>query len=280
VSNKQTVLVVGLGEVGKPLLTILSRYYPTVGIDIKLPAEQIEHADVMHICYPFEIHDFVGETVRYIARFKPALTIINSTIAVGTTRKIAALSDADVVHSPVRGKHAHMEEEMHYYTKFIGAVDSIAAKKAAAHFQSAGFKTRVLSSPETTELGKLAETTYFGILIAWAQELERYCDRAGTDYNEVVSLFDEIKFFPPVKYFPGIIGGHCVMRNIDILTKFDSSLLLKAILVSNEKKIEREARTQDPRDKEQNPLDVKEKELGCEPQHAALHRQHIVGRRQ
>lgn len=240
-SDNRTVLVVGLGEVGKPLLAILSQHYQAVGIDIKDPSEQIDRADVMHICYPFEIYDFVGETVRYIGRYKPALTIINSTVGVGTTRKIAAGASADVVHSPVRGKHAHMQEEMLSYTKFIGALDSTAAHNAAQHFEACGLKTKVLSSPETTELGKLAETTYFGMMIAWAQEVERYCDRTGTNYSEVISLFDEVKFFPPVKYFPGTIGGHCVMRNIEILSRVDRSALLLAIQTSNEKKIEREA---------------------------------------
>jgi len=240
-SDNGTVLVVGLGEVGRPLLAILSQRYQAVGIDIKNPAEQIERTDVMHICYPFEIADFVSETVRYIGHYKPALTIINSTVGVGTTRKVARGANADVVHSPVRGKHAHMQEEMLSYTKFIGALDSRAAHNAAGHFEASGFKTRILPSPETTELGKLAETTYFGMMIAWAQEVERYCDRTGTKYDEVISLFDEIKFFPPIKYFPGTIGGHCVMRNIEILSRVDRSALLQAIQTSNEKKIEREA---------------------------------------
>jgi UDP-N-acetyl-D-mannosaminuronate dehydrogenase len=244
VSDEKIVLVVGLGEVGKPLLAILSQYHHAIGIDISPSAEQIERADVMHVCYPFEVRDFVGETVRYVARYKPALTIINSTVAVGTTRKVADYTGADVVHSPVRGKHERMQEEMHYYTKFIGALDATAAQKAARHFESSGFKTKVLSSPEATELGKLVETTYFGVMIAWAQEVERYCDRTGTDYNEVISLYDEIDFFPPVRYFPGIIGRHCVMPNIKILTEVDRSLLLTAIHASNEKKIEREARRQ------------------------------------
>lgn len=243
-SDKKTVLVVGLGEVGKPLLSILSQSYQAVGMDIQSPAKPIEPADIMHICYPFEIRDFVGETARYIARCRPELTIINSTVAVGTTRKIAVSAGADVVHSPVRGKHAHMRDEMLHYTKFIGALDPVAAHKAASHFESAGFKTKVLSSPENTELGKLTETTYFGVLIAWAQEVERYCEQTGTDYNEVVSLYDEVGFFPPVKYFPGIIGGHCVMRNIEILSQLERSPLLQAIQDSNEKKSRHEARAQ------------------------------------
>lgn len=239
-NGKTIVLVVGLGEVGKPLLSILSEHFHATGIDVAYQAEPIERADVMHVCYPFDIH-FVGQTVRYITKFKPALTIINSTVGVGTTRDISALSGADVVHSPVRGKHEHMKEEMHRYTKFIGALNSTAAQRAARHFESCGFKIRVLSSPEATELGKLAETTYFGVMIAWAQELERYCDWAGTDYSEVISLYDEVNFFPPVKYFPGVIGGHCVMPNIEILREINHSQLLAAIQDSNEKKIQREA---------------------------------------
>lgn len=243
-SDKKIVVVVGLGEVGRPLLAILAQHYDAVGVDIAPPPKPVEHVDVLHICYPFEIPDFVGETACYIDRFKPGLTIIDSTVGVGTTRKVAERTGAKVVHSPVRGKHARMQEEMHHYTKFVGALDNTAGKKAATHFESAGFKTKVLTSPEATELGKLAETTYFGVMIAWAQEVERFCDQVGADYNEVISLFDEIKFFPPVKYFPGIIGGHCVMPNIEILSNIDHSPLLKAIQASNKKKIEREARKQ------------------------------------
>ena len=94
---------------------------------------------------------------------------------------------------------------------------------------------------KATELAKLSETTYFGLLVAWAQEVERYCDRVGQSYEEVVSFYDEIPFFPTVKYFPGIIGGHCVMPNIEILRKSDDSAILKAIEDSNERKIHRDA---------------------------------------
>ena len=100
----------------------------------------------------------------------------------------------------------------------------------------------MLASPEATELAKLTETTYFGVMIAWAQELERYCDQSGQSYEEITSFYDEIKFFPPVKYFPGIIGGHCVMPNIEILRRFNDSVILEAVQASNKMKTEREAR--------------------------------------
>ena len=240
-SKRQQVVVVGLGEVGRPLFELASRHHEAIGVDIEPPKHRTENVDVLHICIPFEIKDFIGETARYIDLFKPAVVIINSTVGVGTTRAIAERTGAPVVNSPVRGKHVRMLEELQHYTKFIGATDAASARLAAEHFESMGLKTKILAAPEATELAKLTETTYFGLMIAWAQELERYCDKVNQDYAEVTSFYDEIKFFPPVKYFPGVIGGHCVMPNIEILSKFEDSPVLKAIKVSNQKKIERDA---------------------------------------
>lgn len=236
---RQSVAVIGLGEVGKPLLDLLVPHHDAVGIDLVLP-DQIDNVDIMHVCYPFEINDFVGETVRYIDLFKPQLTIINSTVAVGTTRKIAKLTGSAVVNSPIRGKHARMLEELKTYVKYIGAVDAASARLAVEHFESAGVKTKLLSSPEATELAKLSETTYFGVLIAWAQELERLCDRAAVDYDEAASFFEEISYLPKVKFWPGVIGGHCVMPNIEILRPLEESPFLEAIRVSNQLKLNRE----------------------------------------
>lgn len=239
----EKVVVAGLGEVGKPLVELVSKHYETIGVDIA-PIPRIEPADVLHVCYPFQIKDFIGETARYIELFKPALTIINSTVSIGTTRAVANRTGAVVVNSPVRGKHARLLEELRSYTKFIGAMDPAAGAVAAEHFESVGLKTRIFSSPEATELAKLTETTYLGVMIAWAQEVERYCDKAGQNYHEVTSFYDEIAFFPPVKYFPGIIGGHCVMPNIKILNKYSRSVILEAIQASNDLKTEREAQGQ------------------------------------
>lgn len=238
-TNSGRVVIVGLGEVGKPLLELLSNHYETVGVDIG-GCDYTGPVSVLHVCYPFEIRNFTGETARYIERFRPAVTVINSTVGVGTTRAVYEQTGAPVVNSPVRGKHIRMLEDMQKYTKFVGAIDRSAAEAAAAHFESAGLKSKILSTPEATELAKLTETTYFGVMIAWAQEVERYCDNTGADYDEVVSFYDEIGFFPRVKYFPGVIGGHCVMPNIEILRKQMPSLLLEAVRASNDSKLERE----------------------------------------
>jgi UDP-N-acetyl-D-mannosaminuronate dehydrogenase len=227
-----TVVIVGLGEVGKPLLEIMKSRYQTFGVDINQPAS-ISRCDVMHVCFPFQREKFCRQVVEYIDQYRPALTIINSTVAPGTTRRIALDSGTAVVNSPVRGKHARMHQEMLHYTKFVGALDQQSGQRAAGHFEEVGMKTKLLASPEASEIAKLSETTYFGLMIAWAQEVERYCKELGVPYDEVVSFYDEIKFFPSVKYFPDVIGGHCVMPNIAILRQQFPSGLLEAIVESN-----------------------------------------------
>ena len=234
-----TTVVVGLGEVGGPLLEVIGDSgVQATGIDIDtVTYPERGSVGVMHICIPFEIEDFVAEAARYIELLSPELTIINSTVAVGTTRAVAERTGSPVAYSPVRGKHARMAQELLSYVKYVGADDSAVARAAAEHFESVGMRTRIVGSTQTAELTKLTETTYFALLIAWAQTVERWCDELGIDYEEVVSFYDEIGFFPPVRYFPGVIGGHCAMPNIELLTRTFDSPVLDAIRDSNAQKI-------------------------------------------
>ncbi len=234
-----SILVVGLGEVGRPLLEVINERYDAIGMDIE-PVEVPGVCEIMHICYPFGIDDFIGQSTSYIGKYMPELTVINSTVAPGTTRAIHQATGAPIVYSPVRGKHFKMKQELLHYAKFIGGIDQASSQKAAKHFKTLGMKTRILACPEAAELAKLTETTYFGVMIAWAQEVERYCDALSLDYDEIVSFYEEIGFFPPVKYFSGAIGGHCVMPNIKILKTLFHSDLLDALEKSNQLKIQRD----------------------------------------
>jgi len=235
---QKSTLVIGLGEIGKPLLELVSERHPTIGVDLE-PTNIEGECEVMHICYPFEIDDFVGQTVCYIQKYSPRLTIVNSTVAPGTTRAVYRAAGVPIVHSPVRGRHGKLKEELLHYTKYIGGIEPEFAEDAAAHFQSVGMKTKILSSPEATELAKLTETTYRALLVAWAQEVERYCDKLALSYDEIVSFYEEIAHFPPGRYFPGVMGGHCLLPNLRILETVLVSEMLLAIEHSNELKIRR-----------------------------------------
>jgi UDP-N-acetyl-D-mannosaminuronate dehydrogenase len=240
---KSYTIVLGLGEVGRPLLEVIAEHQNVIGVDLE-PVNTPGDVGVMHICFPFEIEDFVETCVAYIQKYQPQLTIINSTVLPGTTRAVYQRASTPIVYSPVRGKHKKMAEELLNYTKFIGGIDEKSSLAAAVHFQSVGMKTKIFSSPEALELAKLSSTTYFGLLIAWAQEVERYCKNLDLEYDEVITFYEEISYFPQVKFFPGVIGGHCVMPNIAILKQMFHSNLLDAIENSNQLKIAKEVQGQ------------------------------------
>ncbi len=235
-NNNSIDLVIGLGETGRPLLEVLQKTYSVIGQDIH-PVEIPGKVRVLHICIPFQVGDYIGVVTDYIRRYRPELTIIHSTVIPGTTRAIYnAIDGGAIAYSPIRGKHTRMREDLMYYTKFVAGVTSEAGKYGADYLTGAGFKVRQVSKCESLELAKIVETTYFGLLIAWAQEVERYCAVLGANYDEAMLLTEEINYLPPVIFQPGFIGGHCVMPNIQLLETVCPSPFLEVIKESNERK--------------------------------------------
>ncbi len=226
-------LIVGLGEVGAALAEVIERRGPVLRHDIE-PREFDAPIGVMHVCIPFQSSaQFEDAVCQYVERFDPALTIVNSTVIPGTTSALARRTGKPVAYSPVRGKHVRMAQDMLRYVKYVAAAEEEVAVRAQRHFENAGIKTRRMKRPETLELAKLAETTYFGVQIAFAQDLDRYARRVGADYEEAINFFEEVDFLPRTRYFPGVIGGHCVIPNIQLLRKVADSPLLNAVLESN-----------------------------------------------
>ncbi|MGB9756356.1 MAG: NAD(P)-binding domain-containing protein, partial [Candidatus Bathyarchaeales archaeon] len=249
---KEKVIVVGLGEVGRALFELLeeSSKFDVYGFDLDKEkmksivgyAELPDAFDVMHICYPcIGQEQFVKTTLDYIRMFKPKITIINSTIQPGTTQKIYEASKSLVVHSPVRGMHRTLEtmkRDIKFWGKYVGGATEEAAELAKRHFEKLGLKVKVLKSPMETELAKLFETVYRAWMIACFQEMHRISRYFGADFNEVVDMIEDIhkvRFNKPLHY-PGVIGGHCLIPNTELLLKSYDSEFLKLILKSNEKR--------------------------------------------
>jgi UDP-N-acetyl-D-mannosaminuronate dehydrogenase len=246
IGEEQVTLVVGLGEVGKPLYTILRRQEPdAIGIDIE-PAQVDKAVGVMHICFPFiDLPRFKSAVVGYVRKYDPKVVVINSTAVPGTTRSIEEEAGVPCVYSPVRGKHTKMVDELLTYVKFVAGTNAQATECVRTHFEAAGMKPEVMATPEALELAKLLETTYFGLLIAWAQEMNRFAETVNADYLEVGKFFREIGYLPSVLFQPGFIGGHCVMPNIELLQQRFQSEFLEVMKRSNEaRKVELTARDQ------------------------------------
>ena len=224
-------LVLGVGEVGGPVAEILGRRWNVAELDIDKEPD-IDTTRFAHVCYPFQIDDFIKTTRRYAEQYEPEIVVVHSTVVPGTTDTLQAeLGDIPVYYSPVRGKHRKMVEDMGRYKKFVAGPDS-AFEEVKNHLEDAGYPVDRMDPPKALELAKLLETSYFGVLIAWAQEVDRLANEVGSDHETVSRFTEEIDFLPS-GYFPGFIGGHCVMPNIELIKQVGKSVLLDAVEESN-----------------------------------------------
>jgi len=251
---KEKVLVIGLGEVGRPLFELLreSGHFDVFGLDLDkekmrevgqdtLPSE----VDIMHICIPcLSPDEFTDIVVDYVKRLKPNLVIIGSTVPPGTTEKVhEQCGGCLVAHSPFRGVHKsleYMQWELRRWTKYVGGTTVEAAEVAQKHFQKLGLKTKVLKSCIETELAKLFETTYRAWMIVCFQEMHRISKHFRGDFDDIVDFLENthrLRLDRPIM-FPGVIGGHCLIPNTELLLKRYESKFFRLLLESNERRKE------------------------------------------
>ena len=254
--TKETVLIIGLGEIGNALFTLLNeqkKSFTVYVLDLdETKMSQVSQSrkniprqvDTMHVCLPCGSQEkFTDIVVAYVEEFKPKLVIINSTVPPGTTMKVAAKCRCLVAHSPTRGVHKnseHMIWEMKRWTKYVGGADAAASEAAKAHFEKLGLKVNVLKSCTETELAKLFETTYRAWMIACFQEMHRISKTFNADFDEIVDFLEDthrLRFDRPIM-FPDVIGGHCLIPNVELLLNAYDSEFLRLILKSNAKRKE------------------------------------------
>jgi len=229
----ESIGILGFGEIGQAI----AKFYKKPKIKDLHRDDDLMGVEVLHICIPFS-DKFVQIVKEEIKKIKPGLTIIHSTVAPGTTQKIGGA----VVHSPVRGVHPHLFLGIKTFIKYIGADNKKVGELAEKHFKSLGVKTKIFMPSATTEIGKILDTSYYGVCIAWHGEMKRMCDKFGIDFKEAVSDFNQTynegykklgkqNVLRPVLYPPeGGIGGHCVVPNAEIMKKYFSSVALDLIL--------------------------------------------------
>ncbi|MFA6898037.1 MAG: hypothetical protein WC250_01365, partial [Candidatus Paceibacterota bacterium] len=167
-------LVVGGGEVGSAINSIL-KGSEIFDIDpTKNSVSQKRYLN-LHICFPYN-RDFVKSVQKYQKQFKPSLTIIHSTVPLGTSDKLKA------VHSPVRGIHPHLAKSLKIFPKFFGGPK---ARLAAEIFDRVGVKILCTPKAETTEAMKLWDTTIYGLNIILEKEIHKFCEDNSVDFDVV-----------------------------------------------------------------------------------------------
>ena len=244
-------VVAGLGEIGYPILKLLSKKQTTVGYDIdkssmnesKFKTLQDTQTSFLHIAIPVTTK-FDSNILELNKKFKPECIVIHSTISLGTTERIQKKLSIPLIYSATRGVHKRMLKDIKRYMKFF-AISKNAPKKQWAiktfsrKMKNCGVKTRQMSTPETLELGKiLCDTSYLGWLINYAQLTNMIAIQYNIDYDEMWTFSDEIHKFlgNRPKMYPGFIGGHCVIPNLDLMHN-QTLDLIKKINTRHSKKV-------------------------------------------
>ena len=225
-------MVAGIGEIGKPILKLLSKNNIVVGFDLnpdlmderKFERYQNLKTSFLHIAIPVT-GKFINNVLKLCKKFQPECIVIHSTIKPGTTEELQGKLTIPVIYSATRGVHKRMIYDLKRYTKFFVISASAPRGKWASTtyvkmMKQCGIKTKKMSKPETLELAKIiCDTSYLGWLVNYAQLSNMIAIQHGVDYDEMWSFSDEIQEFlgNRPKMFPGIIGGHCVIPNIDLI---------------------------------------------------------------
>ena len=224
-------LIVGRGEVGSAIEECL--HLSNVKVDWVDLDHDIEGAyPYLHICIPWS-DTFCDTVMARIKKHTPIVCIIHSTVLPGTTDHIQAQLQTPVAYSPVRGRHGQMVHDLIEFIKYVGAPNIESAQAAANALFECGFTVKVTSNARVLELGKLFQTTYTGLLVAWAQEMQGYCDELDVNFIES-QLLNEMPNTPKVIHRPGFIGGHCIIPNTVILDEIAEGLFTQVIRTSNE----------------------------------------------
>ncbi len=233
-------IVAGLGEIGTPISQLISKGTNIAGFDInpklvnqkKNKKYESLQTRFLHVCIQFN-KKFEKNVISLYKKFKPQGIIIHSTISPGTTQKLQSKLPIPVMYSATRGIHKRMLYDLKRYTKFF-AIEPKApkAKWAISEYskllKKCKVKSKRMSNPQSLELAKIVvDTSYYGWLINYAQISKMIADKFKVNYDEMWTFSDEIHKFVAnrPKMFPGFIGGHCVLPNLDLMNESSLNII-------------------------------------------------------
>jgi len=235
-----TDIILGMGEVGETLFDLLvNRKFDCIGIDLDnskcknyTENEIIENPQYLHVCLPGELEKFTDIVIEWIDKIKNIqVVVIHSTVKPGTTKNIQERSSIPILFSPVRGVHRRFLDDIKKYTKFISFDNTEINSEIKKDLENRFEKVDWMSTTKTAELAKiLVDTTYYGWLINYAQITKMICEKENIDFDEMWKFADEIheNLGNRPKMFPGIIGGHCVIPNLN-LVEYENLDVIKTI---------------------------------------------------
>jgi UDP-N-acetyl-D-glucosamine dehydrogenase len=247
-SRKAKVGVIGMGYVGDALAELVVKAgYDTIGFvrqehkaqkisERKIPnlkgstdTSKLFECDVILVCVQTPIHEnklpdlsyieAATEQVRQNIR-EGQLIVIESSIAPGTTRKVAlpilkksGLKEGEdyfLSFSPERVDPGNPHFTLDQIPKVVAGIEENSLLVAKEFYATILKRVVPVSSLETAELVKILENTYRLVNISLVNEVAEYAKKINVDIWEVINAA-ATKPFGFMPHYPGPgIGGHCI----------------------------------------------------------------------
>jgi UDP-N-acetyl-D-mannosaminuronic acid dehydrogenase len=250
----EKVCVMGLGNIGLPVASHVSKFYKTKGYDISEAAvtkaltkdveasAQLEKADIYIIAvnthYRNNSPDMsaVESCCSKISKINPnALVCFESTLSLGTARSLALKYNFKFVAvCPHRWWQHDQINHGVVQIRVLGSLNPESDSKAIEFYKKLGIPVHHVNSLELAEVSKLVENTDFYMRIAYAEELKGMCDKVGLNFNELREAVNT-KWNVDLPEALSGIGGECLPKDIQfLLTKMPTAPLLHGAIETDE----------------------------------------------
>ena len=192
---RMEVCVIGLGTVGAPTASYIQKHgFSVFGCDlVERSIEGVEtftnwgkvpQSEVYVVAVSSDSVESVCEEIA--EKSKNALVLIESTVRVGTCRRISErLGLKLLAHCP----HRYWAEDPVNHgvgqLRVIGALNEESLEKSIGFYKSLDVPLHVCSTIEVAEMCKIAENAYRFVQIAFAEELKMICDANEVPFKEV-----------------------------------------------------------------------------------------------
>jgi UDP-N-acetyl-D-mannosaminuronate dehydrogenase len=189
------VCVLGLGNIGLPVVEYISQHgFQVYGYDVvEKSVDAIETFTDWELVPPCDVYvvSVLSNSVEAVcqqisSKNKHSLVCIESTVPVGTCRKIAEAFDlSTLVHCPHR---LWIEDLINHGVKQLrvfGALNEASAQKGLDFYRSLDIPLHICASIELAEMCKIAENCYRFVQIAFAEELRMICESKGMPFDDV-----------------------------------------------------------------------------------------------
>ncbi len=219
-------------------------------IDLHTDYEELENSDICVLCLPSPIDkDYRPDTkaleysIEDLAKVlkKGPLVLVESTVAVGTTERLAELfaektglepgKDFWFAHCPERVLPGQIVKEMDTNHRLAGGITP-ESTELTVEFLKTVFNPELINptNSKVSETAKLAENAFRDTNIAYANELAKLCTTFSIDVSEVIRLAN---LHPRVDILnPGLgVGGYCLPKDGWILVQSARDLAGDADLI-------------------------------------------------